>query len=434
MVSGVAEDTPYQAADGAGSWRETARGRLSARLAVLDRPLTSFYLVLGITTLLLALGLVMVLSTSSAYNLMQGASPWSGLQHQLFGVLVGLPCMWLAARSSPRRFRAAAYPLMFIALLGLVVVLFVTQPPGNGGAARWIQVSGIQFQPSELAKFAFLLWGADLLARKDKLGQLEDWRQLLIPLLPGVAMLVMLGDDLGTTFILLVIFLALLWIIGTPGRVFLGVLAAIGLALLIMIVVAPYRLKRLTGYLGPAGSPVGPNQQSIQGKWAVGSGGWFGVGLGASREKWGWVPESTTDFIFAILGEELGLIGTLCVTFLYGGLAYAGLRIARRVQDTFMRLAAGAATAWIVVQALVNMGAVLGLLPITGVPLPLISEGLSSLLVTMVALGMLMSFAKREPGASQALTEAGPGVPLRVLSWLGLAGRREKPAVPGHRQ
>jgi cell division protein FtsW len=410
---------------------------MAARFGFLDRPLTDFYLVLGITTLLVALGLVMVLSTSSAADLMAGSSPWSGLQHQLLGVLIGLPCLWLAARSSPGRYRAAAYPLMFISLLGLVVVLFVTPTQGSGGAARWLQIAGFQFQPSELAKFAFLLWGADLLTRKEKLNQLGDWRQLLIPLLPGVAimaLLVMMGDDLGTTFMLLIIFLALLWIIGTPGRLMLGMLGIIGLVLLIMIVVEPWRLKRLTGYLGPAGSPVGPNQQSIQGKWAVGSGGWFGVGLGASREKWGWVPESTTDFIFAILGEELGLVGTLCVTFLYGGLAYAGLRIARRVQDTFMRLAAGAATAWIVVQALVNMGAVLGLLPITGVPLPLMSEGLSSLLVTMVALGMLMSFAKREPGASQALAEAGPGVPLRVLSWLGLAGRREKPAAPGRRR
>jgi cell division protein FtsW len=146
MVSEVSAEVSRPGAGSPGSWNETTRGRLSARLAFLDRPLTSFYLVLGITTLLLALGLVMVLSTSSAYNLMQGASPWSGLQHQLFGVLVGLPCMWLAARSSPRRFRAAAYPLMFISLLGLVVVLFVSQPPGNGGAARWIQVSGIQFR------------------------------------------------------------------------------------------------------------------------------------------------------------------------------------------------------------------------------------------------------------------------------------------------
>ncbi len=445
MVSEVSADVSRPAAGGgyegaggrggAGSWSETARDRVSARLGFLDRPLTSFYLVLGITTLLLALGLVMVLSTSSAYGLMEGISPWSGLQHQLFGVLIGLPFMWIAAKSSPRRFRAAAYPLMFVSLLGLVLVLFVGQT--QGGAARWIELGGVQFQPSELAKFAFLLWGADLLARKDKLGQLEDWRQLLIPLLPGVgilAMLVMLGDDLGTTFILLIIFLALLWVIGTPGRVFLGVLAMIGLALLAMVVVAPYRMERLLGFFHAGGSPVGANQQSIQGKWALGSGGWFGVGLGASREKWGWVPESTSDFIFAILGEELGLLGTLCVTFLYGGLAYAGLRIARRVDDTFMRLAAGAATAWIVGQALVNIGAVIGLLPITGVPLPLISEGLSSLLVTMVALGMLMSFAKREPGAAQALAEAGPGVPLRVLSWLGLAGRREKPAAPGRRR
>ena len=193
-------------------------------------------------------------------------------------------------------------------------------------------------------------------------------------------------------------------------------------------------MERLLGFVHCGGNPVGPQQQCIQGKYALGSGGWFGVGLGSSREKWGWVPESTTDFIFAILGEELGLIGTLCVTFLYGGLAYAGLRIARRVEDTFMRLAAGAATAWIVGQALVNIGAVIGLLPITGVPLPLISEGLSSLLVTMVALGMLMSFAKREPGAAQALAEAGPGAGLRVLSWLGLAGRRTKPAGAGRRR
>src|SRR6185312_12675231 len=194
---------------------------------------------------------------------------------------------------------------------------------------------------------------------------------------------------LGTTFMLLIIFLALLWIIGTPGRLMLGMLGMMGLILLMLVVVAPYRLKRLTGYLGPPGSPVGPNQQSIQGKWALGSGGWFGVGLGASREKWGWVPNSTTDFVFAILGEELGLVGTLCVTFLYGALAFAGLRVARRLTDTFSRLLAAAITVWIVAQAVVNIGAVIGVLPITGVPLPLVSKGLSSVLVTMLGLGML---------------------------------------------
>jgi Cell cycle protein len=176
----------------------------------------------------------------------------------------------------------------------------------------------------------------------------------------------------------------------------------------ILIIVQPYRLQRLTGYLNQSGNPVGPNQQAIQGKAAIASGGLFGVGLGNSKGKWDWVPNATNDFIFAILGEELGLIGTFCVVLLYGGLAFAGLRIARRMTDTFMRLAAAGATAWIVVQAMVNICAVLGLLPITGVPLPLISAGLSSLLATMTAIGMLLCFARCEPGARQALAMAAP--------------------------
>jgi cell division protein FtsW len=381
--------------------------------------------VLGITLLLLAIGLVMVLSTSSATALLDGQAPYSGFQKQLLGVVIGLPLMWVASRSSPTVFRAIAYPAMGISVLGLVLVLAVGQTVGGG--ERWIDVAGFQIQPSEFAKFAFVLWGADLLARKERAGQLAEWRHLLLPLLPGAAilsMLVMLGDDLGTTFILLMIFLTLLWVIGSPARLFLGMLGLMGFAMVIMIIVAPYRMGRITGFLNPQAHLSTYGWQEIQGQYAIGSGGWFGIGLGAGKEKWGWVPNSTTDFIFAILGEELGLLGTLCVTFLYGGLAYAGLRIARRVQDTFMRLAAAAATGWIVAQALVNMGAVIGMLPITGVPLPLVSAGLSSLLVTMVALGMLMSFAKREAGARQALAAAGPGPALRVLSWLGLPARR----------
>ena len=397
---------------------------MAAGLRVLDRPLTSYYLVLGLSLLLLALGLVMVLSTSSAQALAQGGSPYAGLQKQLLGVAIGLPVMWIAARSSPMVFRALAYPMMAVSILGLILVLSVGETVG--GAERWVQIGGLQIQPSEFAKLAFLLWGADLLARKDKVGQLTEWRHLLIPLLPGAAilsMLVMLGDDLGTTFILLVIFLALLWVIGTPGQLFIGILALMGFAMIILIIVAPYRLERITGFFNAQAQSSTAGWQTVQGTYAVGSGGWFGVGLGASRSKWGWVPNTTTDFIFAIIGEELGLVGTVCVTFLYGGLAYAGLRIARRVPDTFMRLAAAGATAWIVVQAMVNIGAVLGVLPITGVPLPLVSAGLSSLLVTMAALGMLMSFAKREPGASQALAAAGPGADAArpKLAWPGQA-------------
>jgi cell division protein FtsW len=385
----------------------------AARLVgLLDRPLTSYYLILGCTMLLLAVGLPLVLSTSSALALDSGQSPYGGFQKQLLGAVGGLVLMWLAAKASPRLYRAAAYPLMAATVVGLLLVLAVGHSVAGG--QRWLDVGPLELQPSEFAKLAFVLWGADLLARKEKLGQLTEWRQLLIPLMPGaaiLALLVMLGDDLGTTFILLTIFLALLWVMGTPGRLFVGMLGLMAFVVLILNAQTPT-------------SAASTNWQLDQGKYALGSGGLFGVGLGGSKAKWGWVPNSPNDFIFAILGEELGLVGTICVMFLYGGIAYAGLRIARRVPDTFMRLAAAAATMWIVVEALVNIGAVLGLLPITGVPLPLISEGLSSLIATMVALGMLMSFARHEPGARQALAAAGPGVPRRILSWLGLGVAR----------
>jgi cell division protein FtsW len=438
-VSGSVEDTSGTGEDGEPALQDAAGGlpiaavagvgeRVRAWRALLDRPLTSYYLIVGITTLLLGLGLVMVLSTGSVADLSLGKSPYSDFEKQLLGVVVGLPLMWIAARSSPRLFRAAAYPLLAVSIIGLGLTLIHGVGVSQNGTARWIAFGPLQFQPSELAKLALVAWGADLLARKEKLGLLADWRHLLVPLMPGTGLLVMLvmaGDDLGTSLILLIIFLALLWIAGTPARVFTALLILMGLVVLLFLVAAKYRWERLTGFYDAQNTnPFGTNMQTIQGKYALGSGGLFGVGLGSSLQKWGYVPESTSDYIFAIIGEELGLVGTLCVTALYGGLAFAGLRVARRAPDTFSRLAPAAITAWIVMQAVVNIGSVIGVWPPEGIPLPLVSEGLSSLLVTMVALGMLMSFARREPEASQALAARGPGVASRVLSWLGPGTRR----------
>lgn len=396
-------------------WRSGVRG-------VLGRPLTSYYLILGISVLLLALGLVMVLSASSVQMLADGDSPFLEFQKQLIGVAFGLPLMWGASRLPQTAFRVAAYPLMVFSVVGLIMAAI----PGVGvethGAARWIAIGGFQLQPSEFAKLAFVLWGADLLARNERNGPFTEWRQLLVPLMPGagiLGVLVMLGNDLGTTFLLLTIFLALLWVIGTPGRLFVALLGFVCLVVAILIVAQPYRLSRITGFVNPQAHAATSGWQALQGKYALASGGWFGVGLGASRQKWGMLPNPSSDFIFAILGEELGLAGTLSVIAMFGGLGYAGLRVARRATDPFVRLAATAVTAWVVVQALVNIGAVLGVLPITGVPLPLVSAGVSSLLVTMTAIGMLMGFAKREPGAAEALAARGPGVARRALSWLG---------------
>jgi cell division protein FtsW len=370
-----------------------------------------------------------VLSSASVIDLSFGLSPYSDFEKQLAGVCIGLPLMWVAARSSPRLFRAAAYPLLAVAIIGLCLIMIHGVGVTENGASRWIALGPLQFQPSELAKLALAVWGADLLARKEKMGMLADWRHMLVPLLPGtglLALLVMAGDDVGTTFVLLIVFLALLWFAGAPGRVFTALLILMGMVLLLLVVTQSWRIKRITGLFDATNTnPVGSNQQAIQGRVALGDGGLFGVGLGAGKIKWGWLPESTSDFIFAIIGEELGLVGTLCVTAMYGGLAFAGLRVARRAPDPFSRLCSAAITSWIVIQAVVNIGAVVGVIPITGVPLPLVSQGLSSVLVTMVALGMLMSFARRSPGASEALAVRGPGAASRVLSWLGRGKRRD---------
>ena len=190
-------------------WRDSLGGglagvreRVRAARALLDRPLTSYYLIIGITTLLLCLGLMMVLSTGSVIDLHQGESPYHDFEWQLVGIVVGLPIMWLMARSSPRVFRAMAYPLLAVSVIGLGLTLIPGVAVKHNDVARWIAIGPITFQPSELAKLALAVWGADLLARKEKLGMLADWRHMLVPLMPGagvLAMLVMAGDDLGTT-------------------------------------------------------------------------------------------------------------------------------------------------------------------------------------------------------------------------------------------
>jgi cell division protein FtsW len=405
--------------------RPGLRAQTVAVVGLLDRPLTSYYLVLGCSMLLLALGLTMVLSASSVVQLTKTGSAFTLFHKQAIWVGIGLPMMWVAAALPVKAFRMLAYPLLLLSVLALVLVLVPGLGATAGGATRWLSFGGFfQLQPSEPAKLALTLWGADLLARKEKLRQLTEWRHLLIPLLPGaglVVLLVMLGNDLGTTLVLLTIFLSLLWVVGAPGRLFLGMAGLVCLLVSILIMVEPYRLQRLTGFLDSSGNKLTINYQGTQGLYAVASGGWFGTGLGEGKAKWQYLPHAETDFIFAIIGEELGLIGTLLVLGLFGLLAYAGLRIARRVKDPFMRLAAAGVTAWLVVQAVVNIGAVIRVLPITGIPLPLVSYGGSALIPTLIALGMLLSFAKREPGARQALAARGPGLTARALSWLGLA-------------
>ncbi|MER6947853.1 putative lipid II flippase FtsW [Nonomuraea sp. NPDC000554] len=396
------------------------REQLAALKELLGKPLTTYYLIIGCSGLLLALGLMMVLSASSIEALQKTGSPFYWFIKQSMSAALGVPLMWACSRLPHKIFRWAGYPLMALSIIALVMVLFIGK--SELGAQRWLDLGIFYLQPSEPAKLGLALWGADLLARRARAGRIE-WRQMLIPLMPGTAILavmVMLGRDLGTTLVLFMIFLSLLWVVGAPVKLFGGILALAVLAAVIMIKIEPYRMARIGAFLDPWAEAQGAGYQAVQGQIAMGSGGWFGLGLGSSRQKWSWLPHGESDFIFAILGEELGLMGTLVVVALFGLLGYAGLRVAVRVNDAFVRLAAAAATAWVVGQAVVNMGAVIGVLPITGIPLPLVSYGGSALLPTLAALGMLLSFAKREPGAREALAARGPGAAVRALSWLGL--------------
>ena len=197
---------------------------------------------------------MMVLSTASYTDLTAGESPYHDFEWQVVGIVVGLPIMWLMARSSPRVFRAMAYPLLAVSVIGLGLTLIPGVAVKHNDVARWIAIGPITFQPSELAKLALAVWGADLLARKEKLGMLVDWRHLLVPLMPGagvLAMLVMAGDDLGTTSILLLILLALLWIAGIPTRVFTALLILMGLVLVLLIVARGYGRPAITDFLNP---------------------------------------------------------------------------------------------------------------------------------------------------------------------------------------
>lgn len=378
--------------------------RLRDRVRILlAHPLSTYYLLLGTTLLLLVLGLIMVMSASSIESFRIFGNAYTLAWRQGMFAVIGVVSMLVVARTSPQLWRGIAWFLLAIAFVFLVVVLVIGV--AVAGQRNWIDLFGpFRFQPSELAKFALVVWGAAMLTRRDR--PLDSWRNLLTPLLPVTAAmmgLILLEGDFGNAFMVLAIAVGLLFAAGAPLRVFAWIGGALVTMILILTLIAPYRMERFTSWLSPGQDTLGVGWQVHQGTLALGSGGWWGVGLGASREKWGALPEAHTDFIFPVIGEELGLVGTLSVLVLLAILAYAIFRLVRQTHDPFVRLATAGVGAWLVVQSILNLGGVLGMLPITGVPLPLVSYGGSSLVPTLVALGLLMSFSRQEPGARKAI-------------------------------
>lgn len=372
-------------------------GPLAARVP--DASLGANRLSVGIAfvvAVLNLLGLVMVLSASSVLAHDTHGASWYYVSRQALWMLIGTVALVVVVQIDYQRWRRLASPLLGVSLIALFAVLM----PGIGleanGARRWLGVSGITVQPSELVKLALLIWVADLLARRAR--HIRNVRATLRPVIVVLVLtstLVILEPDLGTTIIISAIALSLCFVAGVPLSS-MARWAAGGLAVVLTLsVTAPYRRARVLTFLDPWSDPLDQGWQNIQSLVGLAEGGVAGTGLGASRAKWGFLPFAHTDFIFAIIGEELGLVGAFVVVVLFLLLGVLGIRTALSAPDRFGMLLAAGVTVWFLVQSFVNIGVVIGVLPVAGVPLPFVSFGGSSLVVAMVGAGLLLAVARQ---------------------------------------
>ncbi|MCU1421032.1 MAG: ftsW [Microbacteriaceae bacterium] len=367
----------------------------------------NYFLLLGATLFLVVFGLIMVLSSSSIEGHSQPGGAFGGFLRQVLFAVLGIPLMLIAARM-PARFWKRWSGVFLIAAIALQLLVVLT-PLGSshGGNRNWITIGTFNAQPSELVKVALVIWLGYTLSKK--IAVIDDWRELIMPVVPiaGAAIgLVLIGGDLGTTIILSAIVLGSFFFAGVKLR-YIGVaIVVVGILGFIAAFATGSRQNRIGSYLqGCTSDATQSCWQTIHGWWALASGGIFGVGLGNSKAKWSWLPEADNDFIFAIIGEELGLIGAILVLVLFIVLAVSFVRIIRANTDPFARIATAAVMVWLVGQAFVNIAVVLGILPVLGVPLPLISAGGSALVTSLIGIGIVLSFARHAPVRDEELAD-----------------------------
>lgn len=363
--------------------------------------INNYYGLLIITLVLLLIGLFMILSASAAWGYQNQRDLYYFFKRQLVGALIGFFLLAFSARLNYRIWQSASVVLLILSI-GLLLLVFV---PGFGyevnGAKRWLNLGFISFQPSEFSKLALILFAANVLSRQRARRDLNKYLPILVAtiLIGGI---VCLQRDLGTAIIIGTIFLVLLFVGGLEIRYCVSLLVIMAVIATIFAVGVEYRRDRLATFFNPNNDPEGAGYQIRQSLIAFGSGGIFGKGLGKSRQKFFYLPAAYTDFIFAVLGEEMGLIGTSLVTLFYFFFGYFGLRTAIGANDFFGRITAAGICIWVAVQAFINMAAVTHTIPVTGVPLPLISYGGSSLIFTLWGIGILLSIAKGERGVNVA--------------------------------
>jgi len=364
-------------------------------------------MLLGSAGLLCLLGIVMVYSASSVASVQASQANWSTGAKQLLWMVLGLGMGLIASKIPIRVWRDRIAPVMILVALGLQFLLALDIILGavggphvpfaltNNGATRWLGTESAQFQPSDFAKLALILWLARFLDRRSREIGSTDLLKPIAVVTGSLALMVMLGDDLGTTLLLGVIVIVMLFLAGTPLRQVGGITGLAGsLAALVVLFFGGFRAERIAAYFNPAGHETTTGYQLLQSQIGFASGGLFGSGPGNSRAKWGYLPEADTDFILAIIGEELGLLGSLLVVGAFVVFMFAGIRIALRSSSQFGRLVAIGITTWIGVQAMINIMVTVGALPTKGITLPFVSYGGSSLMMCMISVGVMVSVAR----------------------------------------
>ncbi len=373
---------------------------------------TDYFFLLGITLFLVVFGLVMVLSSSTIESFNDDEGFFGRFERQGLFAVIGIPLMLIASRMPPTFWKKWAGHLLVLGG-GLQLLVFVPGIGfGYGGNNNWIRIgTSFSAQPSEFVKVALIVWIAWVMSRRQ--DSLMQWRQVAFPVGPIAAVaigLVMIGRDLGTASVMVMVVLGCLYFSGVRLKHLLVAVGGAGILALFFSTIGSSRSSRVANWLAGCVDPsVAECWQPLHATWALAAGGLFGKGLGNSVAKWNWLPEASSDYIFAIIGEELGLIGAIVVLVLFVVLAIAFVRILRAARDPFARIVTGGVMVWVIGQAFVNIAVVLGVLPVLGVPLPLISAGGSALIATLLGIGVVLSFARAgraEPDEAPAPTPA----------------------------
>ncbi|WP_241986722.1 putative lipid II flippase FtsW [Cryobacterium fucosi] len=360
----------------------------------------SYFLLLGTTLFLVVFGLVMVLSSSSVDSYLENTGFFGTVLRQGGFALIGVPLLLVVSRLPLKFWRRIAWPMLVVSCLMQCLVVFTPLGITVAGNTNWLSLGGIQFQPSEAIKLALVIWLGMILSQKK--DRLDDWRHVYIPVFGvggGAVLLVLIGGDLGTVMIMAGILFGALFFAGVRLRLLAIPLVIAAVLALLVAISSSNRMTRILSFLGTGcdaadGTISAACWQPLHGTWALANGGIFGVGLGNSKAKWSWLPAADNDYIFAIIGEELGLIGAVVVLCMFILLAFAFIRIMRTSPSVQAKVSTAAVLVWVIGQALVNIGVVLGVFPVLGVPLPLVSAGGTALLSTLVAIGIVLSFAR----------------------------------------